>query len=72
MSSALFAPPRRRPAPPAPAHHPSRLISDYLAEKKCLKQEFRRPHQNHLTSINSEFDRHDNVDVRIAQQISDM
>ena len=40
-------------------------------EKKVSEQEFRRPHQNHLTSINAEIDRRDDGDVRIARRISD-
>jgi hypothetical protein len=44
-------------------HHPQRLISDYLAGK------FRRPHHNHLTSINAEIDRRDDGSVPIAPRI---
>ena len=53
------------------ASHPPRLISDYLAGKKVSEQEFRRPHQHHLTSINSEIDRPDDDvgNVLIARQI---
>ena len=43
--------------------------SDYLAGSK---QEFRRPHHNHLTSINAKIDRRDDGDVRIARRISDI
>jgi len=40
--------------------------------KKVSEQEFRRPHQNHLTSINAKIDRRDDGDVRIAPQISEI
>ena len=39
--------------------------------KKNSKQEFRRPPQNHLTSINSEIDRRNNGNVLIAQELSE-
>ena len=35
-------------------------------EKKVSKQEFRQPHQNHFTSINSEIDHHDDGNVLIV------
>ena len=39
--------------------------------KKKVRQEFRRPHHNHLTSINSEIDRRDDGNVLVAQELSD-
>ena len=39
--------------------------------KKSLEQEFRQPHQNHLTSINSIIDRRDDGNVLIAQELLD-
>jgi len=36
------------------------------------EQEFRRPHQNHLTSINAKIYRRDDGDVSIARRISDI
>jgi hypothetical protein len=56
---------------PRPHHHPPRLISDFLADKKVSEQEFRLPHQNHLTSINYEIDRRDDGHVLIARELSD-
>jgi len=47
-------------------HHPPRLIWYYLAGKKVSEQEFQRPHQNHLLSINAKIDHHDDGDVHIA------
>ncbi len=41
-------------------------------EKKVSEQEFRRPHQNHLTSINAEIDRRDDGNVLIARRIPDI
>ena len=56
----------------AAQHHPPRLISYYLAgKKKVSEQEFRRPHHNHLTSINSEIDRRDDGNVLVARELSD-
>ncbi len=49
----------------------ARLIWDFLAEKKVSEQEFRRPHHNHLTSINAEIDRRDDRNVLNARELSD-
>ena len=40
--------------------------------KKKVRQEFRRPHHNHLTSINVDIDRPDDGNVLIARRISDI
>jgi hypothetical protein len=37
--------------------------------KKVSEQEFRRPHHNHLSSINAEIDRRDDGSVLIARRI---
>ena len=50
-------------------NHPPRLISDYLVKQKVLEQEFQRPHQHHLSSINSEIDSPDDGNFLIAGQI---
>jgi len=39
--------------------------------EKVTEQEFRQPHQNHLTSINSIIDRRDDGNVLIAQELLD-
>ena len=39
--------------------------------KKVSEQEFRQPHHNHLTSINSEIDRRDDGNVLIARELLD-
>jgi hypothetical protein len=39
--------------------------------KKVSEQEFGRPHQHHLTSINAEIDLRDNGNVLIARELSD-
>jgi len=39
-------------------------------EKKSPEQEFRRPHHNHLISINAKIDRCDDGSVLIARRIS--
>ena len=39
--------------------------------KKVSEQEFRRPHHNHLTSINAEIDRRDDGNVLVARELSD-
>ena len=48
-----------------------RLILDYLAGKQVSEQEFCRPHQNHVTSINSEINHRVNGNVLIAKELSD-
>jgi len=39
--------------------------------KKVSEQEFRRPHHNHLTSINSVIDHRDDGNVLIARELLD-
>ena len=68
--SSVFVP-AKRARPCSLLHHPPRLISDYLAGKKVSEQEFRQPHHNHLTSINSEIDRPNDGNVLVAQELSD-
>ena len=41
-------------------------VLTFWREKKVSEQEFRRPHHNHLTSINAEIDRRDDGNVLIA------
>jgi hypothetical protein len=41
----------------------------FLAGKKVSEQEFRRPHHNHLTSINSVIDNHNDGNVFISRRI---
>jgi hypothetical protein len=55
-------------------HHPPRLISYILlfGGKKSLRKEFRRPHQHHLTSINSKIDRRNDGNVLITPRTSDI
>jgi len=56
------------------SHHPrgeAHLVL-FGRGKKSSEQEFRRPHQKYLTSINAEIDRRDDGDVRIARRISDI
>ena len=47
-------------------------IGLFGGKKKVSEQEFRRPHHNHLTSINAEIDHRDNRSVLIAQRISNI
>jgi len=47
-------------------------IETIWQENKVSEQNFQRPHQNHLTSINAEIDRRNDGDIRIARQISDI
>jgi hypothetical protein len=41
----------------------------FLAGKKVSEQEFRQPHHNHLTSINSVINHHNDGNVFIARRI---
>ena len=53
------------PAPSSEAH-----IGLFGGKKKVSEQEFRRPHHNHLTSINAEIDHRVDGNVLVARELT--
>jgi hypothetical protein len=66
-----FVFPQNKPQMSAGRLGGARLILDYLAETTFSEQEFQRPHQHHLTSINAEIDHRNDGNVLIARELSD-